>query len=106
MKLTKPDHELMKIRSAKLSEEEIKIIMKQMPLVKFTAGTRVIISSFDGGRRVRARLYAMGVTPGTEALITSSGMGPCRIRVRGFDLVLGYGLASRIFAYPKEDKRR
>jgi len=79
--------------------------MKKMPLVKFAPGTKVVISSFDGGRQVRARLYAMGVTPGTEALITSSGMGPCRIRVRGFDLVLGYGLASKIFAYSKEDNR-
>ncbi len=92
----------MKIRSAKLSREE-GIFMKQRSLVDFAPGTKVIIDSFGGGRRVRSRLYSMGLTPGTEVLITSSGMGPCRIRIRGFDLVLGYGLASKIFAHVKDE---
>ena len=65
-------------------------------LIDFPPGTKVIVKSFKGGRQMRSRLYAMGLTPGTSIIIASEGPGPYRIKVRGFDLILGRGIASRI----------
>ena len=76
--------------------------MSNLPLINFPEGSKVIIISFKGGRKMRARLYDMGLTPGTTVTITSQGPGPCRIKVRGFDLVLGRGIAAKIIASLKK----
>jgi ferrous iron transport protein A len=76
--------------------------MSVFPLNHFPSGSKVTISSFLGGNGARSRLYAMGLTPGTTIRITSSGGGPCRMKVRDSELVLGQGLAAKIMAYQSE----
>jgi ferrous iron transport protein A len=44
----------------------------------------------------------MGLIPGTEVEITSGGYGPCRMKVRNSELVLGHGMASKILAFKAE----
>lgn len=70
------------------------------PLCRIPHGTRVKVEDLDGCRQARSKLYAMGLTPGTELEVVQSGPGPCRLRVRGTDLVLGHGLSQKVFACP------
>ncbi len=79
------------------------------PLCRFCPGDRVRVEDLDGCRQARAKLYAMGLTPGTELEVVSAGNGPCRLKVRGTDLVLGRGISQKVFACPLEecaDKKR
>lgn len=73
------------------------------PLCRFQPGDRVRVEDLEGCRQARAKLYAMGLTPGTELEVVSAGRGPCRLKVRGTDLVLGHGLSRKIFACPMEE---
>jgi ferrous iron transport protein A len=68
------------------------------PITNYPPGSVVRISQLTGGRTARTRLCAMGLTPGTLVTVDSSGSGPCRLKVRESDLVLGAGLASSIHA--------
>jgi ferrous iron transport protein A len=72
--------------------------MSSRPINNYPPGSTVRIDRLSGGRGSRTRLFAMGLTPGTLVTIGSSGNGPCRLRVREIDLVLGAGLASSILA--------
>ena len=73
------------------------------PLCRFSPGDRVRVEDLEGCRQARAKLYAMGLTPGTELEVVSAGHGPCRLKVRGTDVVLGHGLSQKIFACPLEE---
>lgn len=73
--------------------------MSNLPLNQFPTGSRVTIACLRAGCGARSRLYAMGLTPGTKVMITgNNGCGPCRMKVRESELVLGSGLASKILA--------
>ncbi|MFO8031199.1 MAG: FeoA family protein [Desulfohalobiaceae bacterium] len=76
--------------------------MSAIPLNHFPSGSKVKIADFHAGGAARGRLLALGLTPGTEILLTSSGQGPCKMKVRGSELVLGQGMASKILAHPSE----
>ena len=73
--------------------------MGAFPLNHFPSGSKVTIASLNAGGGARSKLYAMGLTPGTSIQITASGGGPCRMKVRDCELVLGNGLASKILAF-------
>jgi ferrous iron transport protein A len=68
------------------------------PITNYPPGSVVRISQLTGGRTARTRLCALGLTPGTLVTVGSSGGGPCRLKVRESDLVLGAGLANSIHA--------
>ncbi|MFW6324247.1 MAG: FeoA family protein [Desulfovibrionales bacterium] len=70
--------------------------MSQLPITYVSPGATVRIASFEAGGRARARLCALGLTPGTVVQVEASGNGPCKLIVRGTELVLGHGLASKI----------
>ena len=73
------------------------------PLCSFPSGTTVKLEDLPCGCHAKSKLYAMGLIPGTVLDVVSSGTsGPCRIKVRGSDLVLGHGIAEKILAQ-KED---
>jgi ferrous iron transport protein A len=72
--------------------------MSSRPITNYPAGATVRIDRLSGGRGARTRLCALGLTPGTLVVVGSSGNGPCRLRVRESDLVLGAGLANSIYA--------
>lgn len=76
--------------------------MSAFPLNHFRSGSKLTIASFTGGRGARSKLYAMGLTPGTTVFLTSGRNGPCRMKVRDSELVLGQGLAEKILAFEAE----
>lgn len=70
----------------------------QKPLTHYPTGTIVRIAGIDGGRQARARMLAMGMTPGCPVEILNGGPTGCRVRVRGSEIVLCCGLADKILA--------
>ncbi|MFP4072215.1 MAG: ferrous iron transport protein A [Desulfovibrionales bacterium] len=72
--------------------------MNSLPLTNYPAGSRVRIAGLDGGCKARAHLCSLGLTPGTLVEVCSCGAGPCRLRVRESDLIIGHGLAEKILA--------
>jgi len=73
------------------------------PLCDFPGGSLLTISQLEDCPHARCRLCAMGLTPGTDIELTSSGHGPCRVKVRGSQVVLGHGLAKKILAVPSSN---
>ena len=72
--------------------------MTKKPLTSFPEGTIVRVADIDGGQRARARMLAMGMTPGCPVEVLSGGPAGCRVRVRGSEVVLCCGLAGKILA--------
>ena len=71
--------------------------MNDQPLSTFLPGTIVHVTDIEGGQQARARLLAMGLTPGCPVLIMEGGEGcPLRIRCRGSEVCLGFGLAEKV----------
>ncbi len=62
----------------------------QKPLSEFVIGEHGVIMSVDGEKRIRRRLFDMGVTPGTEVLLRKKApLGdPIEIAIRGYELTL------------------
>eukprot|EP00831_Metopus_contortus_P001187 TRINITY_DN10427_c0_g2_i2.p1 TRINITY_DN10427_c0_g2~~TRINITY_DN10427_c0_g2_i2.p1 ORF type:complete len:164 (+),score=11.74 TRINITY_DN10427_c0_g2_i2:279-770(+) len=79
-------------------------LVTQKPLTQYPAGSIVRIAGIDGGRHARARMLAMGMTPGCPVEILSGGHAGCRVRVRGSDVVLCCGLAEKIMAVENNAK--
>ncbi|MFK4763680.1 FeoA family protein [Desulfobaculum sp. SPO524] len=69
-------------------------------LCDYPCGSRVAIADIQGCPKLRCRLLAMGLTPGTEAEVCSHAAGSCCLRVRNSDLILGDDMAQNIFATP------
>ena len=63
--------------------------MKKL-LSEFAVGERGKILSVDGEKRIRRRLFDMGVTPGTDVLLRKKApLGdPIEIAIRGYELTL------------------
>lgn len=74
--------------------------MTAKPLTSFPKGSKVTIKNYCAGQQARCRLCAMGLTPGTQVEVASGGSGPCRLKVRGADMILGQGLADKVLACP------
>ncbi|WP_027184364.1 FeoA family protein [Desulfovibrio inopinatus] len=70
------------------------------PLNQFPKGSKVTIADYDAGCQCRGRLCALGLTPGTTVEVCESGMGPCKLRVRDSELVLGCGMAEKLLCAP------
>lgn len=67
------------------------------PLSAAPMGKRFRIAGIKGGRRLCARMAAMGVYPGAEMELLCAGCGsPCLIKVRGGTLSLGAGVSDKI----------
>lgn len=62
--------------------------MKQ--LSEFTIGERGVVKMVDGDRRIRRRLFDMGVTPGAEIMLRKKApLGdPIEVTLRGYELTL------------------
>ncbi|QGY40581.1 ferrous iron transport protein A [Pseudodesulfovibrio cashew] len=72
--------------------------MTQKPLTEYPEGAVVRIADINGGQRARARMLAMGMTPGCPVEVLSDGPSGRRVRVRGSEVVLCCGLAGKIMA--------
>lgn len=66
-------------------------------LSKVESGSEVTLKSINGGRLLRAKLYHMGLIPGTKLFILSrEHCGRIMLRVRDSNFALGYGMAEKI----------
>ncbi len=83
--------------------------MKEIPISKGTSlvkcltecdkGEQLIVLSVQSGRNAKIRLANLGIVPGVEIIKKNSApfRGPIEIIVKGTSLVIGRGLAAKIF---------
>lgn len=78
--------------------------MDELILADMKAGERAEVSHFRGGRTAIKRLADLGLSPGTELKVLRKAplWGPVEIEVRGSRLVLGRGMARKVFVKPIE----
>ena len=76
---------------------------KQINITDAKEGQKVTVVSILGGRMAVKRLSDLGLTPQTEIKIVKKipYRGPIEIEVRGSNIVVGRGLASKILVEPK-----
>jgi Fe2+ transport system protein FeoA len=70
----------------------------QLTIIKLRENQEAEIISIIGGRMANKRLADLGLTSGTKVRVLRKApfFGPIEIEVRGSELVLGRGLASKI----------
>lgn len=84
--------------SAKRDVEQGDGLPAATPLSEVSAGQEAMLTSVDGGHRLLHRLAEMGLRPGARFRVLSKGSpGPFIIMVMGTRMVLGQGMADRIF---------
>ena len=66
------------------------------PLTDVQPGTYVRVSEIDGGQELRARLCALGLTPGTPVEVVCVGSGPVIVKVMDSRLMIGRGMAEKV----------
>ena len=72
--------------------------MREFPLSLALPGKEVILVAIHGGRGLRARLNSMGLNEGMKLkVLHSHGHGPCVVQAGGTRLILGHGMAHKIF---------
>lgn len=72
-------------------------VSRALPLSGVTPGQRCKVAGIEGGRRLCARMAAMGIYPGVEMEVVCAGCNcPCLVRVHGCTLSLGSGLSNKI----------
>jgi Fur family ferric uptake transcriptional regulator len=71
-----------------------------LPLAAASAGERVRVTGYLGGRQSQQRLADMGLTPGTEIEVLTSEGGPMMIACRGARLAVGQQLATKLTCRP------
>jgi ferrous iron transport protein A len=71
-------------------------------LCSFPDGSLVRIERVADCPCPRCRIFALGLTPGTLVQVVSTGEGPCRLKVRDADVVIGRGIAEKILAVAEE----
>ncbi len=65
-------------------------------LLSLSPGTRFRVIDIRGGHGLRSRLTGMGIVPGTEGVVIHNGGGPMIINIRGVNIAIGRGMASKI----------
>lgn len=71
---------------------------KQIILLNAEEGKNIEIIAVEAGLRATKRLADLGLTPQTKIKILRKALsGPIEIELRGAKLLLGRGLASKIF---------
>jgi len=64
-------------------------------------GVRARLARVEAGQGLRARLTAMGLRPGVEVqVVNNRGAGPFVVAVHGTRIVLGRGMAHKVYVVP------
>ena len=73
-----------------------------MTLDQVQEGAVVVVKSLFGGFGFRRRLMALGIYPGERLRVIKSGFfgGPILVEVRGSEVAIGRGAASRVEVEP------
>lgn len=82
------------------------VTTSSMTLPQFPAGSRVRIEKLCECPKARGRLCALGLTPGTTVEVCSQGPGPCMLKVRGSNVAIGQGMASRVYGSEVSDSEQ
>ncbi len=81
----------------KQEAETIQVELTESILSRVTSGEKVTVLSLRAGWGLQRRLADLGITPGMEIKVISSGRpGQVVLDVRGSRLALGHGVASKI----------
>ena len=68
-----------------------------MPLSAVPTGRSVILWGVQAGRRLTARLAAMGFVPGVAVdVLRNDGAGPVVVVLKGMRVMLGRGMANKM----------
>jgi len=93
-----------------LRKEEIQNIQVElvlMPLTMAAAGQKVIVEALKAGWGLQRRLTSMGIFPGTEINVISTGRpGQMVIEINGSSLGLGQGIAQKIMVVSSGDTQQ
>jgi len=69
-----------------------------MGLNEAADGANVVITRIDGGRNARKKLMDLGIIPGVNVtIIRRAGGNPMLLSVMGRQVVLGRGMAEKVF---------
>lgn len=69
-----------------------------MGLTEVSGGTKVVITRIEGGRHARKKLMDLGMIPGVPVtIIRRAGANPMLLTVMGRQVVLGRGMAEKVF---------
>ena len=69
-----------------------------MGLIEVQDGQKVVVSHIEGGRMARQKLMDMGLIPGVPVtIIKQGGSSPMILKVMGRQIMLGHGMARKIF---------
>lgn len=69
-----------------------------MGLTEVNDGTKVVITRIEGGRHARKKLMDLGMIPGVPVtIIRKAGSNPMLLTVMGRQVVLGRGMAEKVF---------
>ncbi|MCG8454043.1 MAG: FeoA domain-containing protein [Spirochaetales bacterium] len=69
-----------------------------MGLTEVTDGKKVVISHIDGGRGARKKLMDLGMIPGVPVtILRRCGHNPMLLSVMGRQVILGRGMAEKVF---------
>lgn len=71
-------------------------VLPTLHLTSVRPGQRVRVQDVTGGDGLRARLCALGLTPGLAVEVVAVGQGPVILNVMGARLMLGHGMASKV----------
>lgn len=75
----------------------IQVELTESILARVASGEKVVILALRAGWGLQRRLADLGLTPGVEVTVISSGRpGQVVLDVRGSRLALGHGIASKI----------
>ncbi len=76
------------------------------PLAQATAGQRVRITGYVGGRMLRSRLAALGLNLGQEVEVLQNNRGLIIVGINGGRVALGKGVSQKVLMIPVEPKAR
>ena len=69
-----------------------------MSLVELADGSRAVVSGIEGGRHFRKKLMDLGIIPGMPVtVVRKAGRNPMVLAVMGRQVVLGRGMAEKVF---------
>lgn len=72
-----------------------------IPLSDLSSGQSGLVRGLHGGRGFKARLAALGFTPGAQVTMVRNGAhGPVIVSVRETQIALGRGQAQRVLIQP------
>ena len=83
------------------------MVVQEKILLKDTVDdSKVKLIKIDAGQALKARLAAMGLFPGVEFTVINNGHpGPLVVDFKGSRIVLGRGMAGKIFVRPMENAK-